>query len=80
MGDVAEGEGILAWLEHGDGVVMIGRATEAAREAHPSFVKQEASFGKVMFDDWGGVINSGPVSHGPIRLVDHGVEPIHELF
>ena len=34
MGDSTEGEGILAWLEHGDGVVMIGRATEAAREVH----------------------------------------------
>ncbi len=41
---------------------------EAAREEHPSFVNQEASFGKAMFDDWGGVINSGPVKRGPIRL------------
>ena len=23
-----------------------------------------------MFDDWGGVINSGPVKRGPIRLAD----------
>ena len=43
---------------------------EAAREEHPSFVNQEASFGKAMFDDWGGVINSGPVERGPIRLAD----------
>src|SRR5688572_9279925 len=43
---------------------------EAAREEHPSFVNQEASFGKAMFDDWGGVINSGPVKRGPIRLTD----------
>jgi 5-methyltetrahydropteroyltriglutamate--homocysteine methyltransferase len=43
---------------------------EAAREEHPSFVNQEASFGKAMFDDWGGVINSGPVQRGPIRLMD----------
>ncbi|MFL6206134.1 MAG: sigma-70 family RNA polymerase sigma factor [Acidimicrobiales bacterium] len=27
-------EGTLAWLEFGDGVVMIGRASEAAREVH----------------------------------------------
>ena len=43
---------------------------ESAREEHPGFVNQEASFGKVMFDDWGGVINSGPVSRGPIRWTD----------
>ena len=43
---------------------------EPAREAHPSFVNQESSFGKVMFDDWGGVINSGPVKRGPIRWAD----------
>jgi RNA polymerase sigma-70 factor (ECF subfamily) len=29
-----DGEGMLAWLEFGDGVVMIGRATEAARDVH----------------------------------------------
>ena len=33
-------------------------------------MNQEASFGKAMFDDWGGVINSGPVERGPIRLTD----------
>jgi len=43
---------------------------EAAREPHPSFVNAEASFSKAMFDDWGGVINSGPVSRGPIRWAD----------
>lgn len=30
----ADDEGMLAWLEFGDGVVMIGRATQAAREVH----------------------------------------------
>jgi RNA polymerase sigma-70 factor (ECF subfamily) len=29
-----EDEGMLAWLEFGDGVVMIGRASEAARKVH----------------------------------------------
>jgi 5-methyltetrahydropteroyltriglutamate--homocysteine methyltransferase len=28
------------------------------------------SAGKDILDDWGGVINSGPVTHGPIRLAD----------
>jgi len=43
---------------------------EPAREPHPSYVNAEASFSKAMFDDWGGVINSGPVQHGPIRWTD----------
>src|SRR5262245_42716312 len=43
---------------------------EPAREPHPSFVNAEASFSKVMCDDWGGVINSGPVKRGPIRWAD----------
>jgi 5-methyltetrahydropteroyltriglutamate--homocysteine methyltransferase len=43
---------------------------EPAREPHPSFVNAEASFSKAMFDDWGGVINSGPVKCGPIRWSD----------
>jgi 5-methyltetrahydropteroyltriglutamate--homocysteine methyltransferase len=43
---------------------------EPAREPHPSFVNAEASFSKAMFDDWGGVINSGPVCRGPIRWAD----------
>ena len=29
-----DGEGMLAWLEFGDGVVMIGRASDAARDVH----------------------------------------------
>lgn len=34
MGEPGDDEGVLAWLEFGDGVVMIGRATEAARDIH----------------------------------------------
>jgi methionine synthase II (cobalamin-independent) len=30
----------------------------------------DASQIHTIMDDWGGVINSGPVTHGPIRLVD----------
>ncbi len=43
---------------------------EHAREPHPSYVNADASLGKDILDDWGGVINSGPVSRGPIRLAD----------
>ena len=43
---------------------------EASREPHPSVVDAPASKGKELLDDWGGVINSGPVTHGPIRLAD----------
>lgn len=34
MGESDSEEGMLAWLEFGDGVVMIGRATDAARDVH----------------------------------------------
>jgi 5-methyltetrahydropteroyltriglutamate--homocysteine methyltransferase len=43
---------------------------EHAREPHPSMVNAGPSQGKEILDDWGGVINSGPVSRGPIRLAD----------
>src|SRR5687768_18510820 len=43
---------------------------EKAREPHPSGVGQPKSQGKAILDDWGGVVNSGPVTRGPIRLAD----------
>jgi 5-methyltetrahydropteroyltriglutamate--homocysteine methyltransferase len=43
---------------------------EPAREPHPSTVGQPKSQGKVILDDWGGVVNSGAVKRGPIRLAD----------
>jgi 5-methyltetrahydropteroyltriglutamate--homocysteine methyltransferase len=43
---------------------------EHAREPHPSYVNAGPSQGKEILDDWGGVINSGPVLRGPIRLAD----------
>jgi len=43
---------------------------ENAREPHPSGVGADPSQGKDLLDDWGGVINSGPVSRGPIRWTD----------
>src|SRR5262249_53303528 len=56
---------------------------EAAREPHPSTVGAPKSQGKDILDDWGGVINSGPVSRGPIRLADlfgyakkHATKPV----
>jgi 5-methyltetrahydropteroyltriglutamate--homocysteine methyltransferase len=43
---------------------------EKAREPHPSYLEASESQGKAIMDDWGGVINSGAVSRGPIRLAD----------
>ena len=45
---------------------------DPAREPHPAEASAEGSYDKTMelLHDWGGVINSGPVTHGPIRLVD----------
>ncbi len=44
---------------------------EHAREQHPSTVgAAERNKGSELLDDWGGVINSGPVTRGPIRLAD----------
>ncbi len=44
---------------------------EPAREPHPMAVGAETQDkGTVLLDDWGGVINSGPVSRGTMRLTD----------
>jgi len=43
---------------------------EPSREPHPAYVNADASQIHTIMDDWGGVINSGPVTHGPIRLTD----------
>src|SRR6478752_446775 len=44
---------------------------EPAKEEHPSTVgASEKTQGGEIMDDWGGVINSGPVTRGPIRLAD----------
>ena len=44
---------------------------EHAREPHPSTVgATQRDKGVELLDDWGGVINSGPVTRGPIRLAD----------
>ena len=44
---------------------------EPAKEEHPSAVGAATITKEVaLLSDWGGVINSGPVKHGPIRLVD----------
>ena len=44
---------------------------EHAREQHPStLTATERTQGVEIMDDWGGVINSGPVTRGPIRLAD----------
>src|SRR5579862_7419388 len=57
---------------------------EAAKEPHPSEVGAAVRTKEVeLLADWGGVINDGPVSHGPIRLTDlyrvaerHATKPV----
>ncbi len=43
-------EGMLAWLEFGDGVVMIGRATEAARDVHHLYSPGEVGHATMMIN------------------------------
>ena len=44
---------------------------EPAKEEHPSAVAPERWTKEVaLLSDWGGVVNSGPVSRGPLRLAD----------
>jgi RNA polymerase sigma-70 factor (ECF subfamily) len=43
-------EGTLAWLEFGDGVVMIGRASDAAREVHHLYSPGEVGHATVMIN------------------------------
>ena len=45
-----EAEGMLAWLEFGDGVVMIGRASDAAREVHHLYSPGEVGRATVMIN------------------------------
>ncbi len=50
MGDSDDDEGMLAWLEFGDGVVMIGRATDAARDVHHLYSPGEVRHAAVMIN------------------------------
>jgi RNA polymerase sigma factor (sigma-70 family) len=50
MGRGDEDEGMLAWLEFGDGVVMIGRATPAAREVHHLYSPREVGHATVVIN------------------------------
>jgi 5-methyltetrahydropteroyltriglutamate--homocysteine methyltransferase len=44
---------------------------EPAKEAHPSEIGAAVRTKEIeLLSDWGGVINSGPVERGPIRLTD----------
>jgi RNA polymerase sigma-70 factor (ECF subfamily) len=45
-----EAEGMLAWLEFGDGVVMIGRASDAARKVHHLHSPREVGRATVMIN------------------------------
>jgi len=50
MGGADEDEGMLAWLEFGDGVVMIGRATPAARDVHHLYSPADVGHATVMIN------------------------------
>jgi methionine synthase II (cobalamin-independent) len=44
---------------------------EPAKEEHPAALGATARTKEIaLLSDWGGVVNSGPVAHGPLRLVD----------
>src|SRR6266511_4837096 len=57
---------------------------DPAKEEHPNAVgATERTKEIALLSDWGGVVNNGPVSHGPIRLADfykiaerHATKPI----
>lgn len=46
----SDDEGFLAWLEFGDGVVMIGRASESARDVHHLYSPGEVGHATVMIN------------------------------
>jgi RNA polymerase sigma factor (sigma-70 family) len=50
MGSPDDEEGMLAWLEFGDGVVMIGRATAAARDVHHLYSPGDVGHATVMIN------------------------------
>ena len=50
MGGGDGDEGMLAWLEFGDGVVMIGRATDAARDVHHLYSPGDVGHATVMIN------------------------------
>jgi RNA polymerase sigma factor (sigma-70 family) len=50
MGSGEDDEGMLAWLEFGDGVVMIGRATPAARDVHHLYSPADVGHATVMIN------------------------------
>jgi RNA polymerase sigma factor (sigma-70 family) len=47
MGEADSEAGMLAWLEFGDGVIMIGRATDAARDVHHLYSPAEVGHATV---------------------------------
>jgi RNA polymerase sigma-70 factor (ECF subfamily) len=50
MGGGNDDEGMLAWLEFGDGVVMIGRASEAVRDVHHLYSPGDVGHATVMIN------------------------------
>ena len=44
---------------------------QPAKEEHPNVVGATTwTKETALLSDWGGVVNDGPVTHGPIRLAD----------
>jgi len=73
-----EEEGMLAWLEFGDGVVMIGRATAAARDVHHLYSPGEVGRATVMIN----VAVNGINSHYEHALAEGATitMPIEDAF
>ena len=71
-------EGMLAWLEFGDGVVMIGRATAAARDVHHLYSPGDVGHATVMIN----VVVNGIDSHYEHALAEGATitMPIEDAF
>jgi PhnB protein len=72
MGDPEEG--MLAWLEFGDGVVMIGRATPASRDVHGLYSPREGGRSTCMFN-----VHVDDVDAHYARAVREGARIVMEL-
>jgi RNA polymerase sigma factor (sigma-70 family) len=78
MGSGDDEEGMLAWLEFGDGVVMIGRATAGARDVHHLYGPGDVGHATVMIN----VAVNGINSHYEHALAEGAAitMPIEDAF
>jgi RNA polymerase sigma factor (sigma-70 family) len=78
MGSGDDEEGMLAWLEFGDGVVMIGRATAAARDVHHLYSPGDVGHATMMIN----VAVNGIDSHYEHALAEGATitMPIEDAF